>query len=104
MKKFARVALAIALVIPLSGCIAVASPVIGTIYTDVKGPIDAEGTIGSKQGKACAKSLLSLFATGDASISAAAANGGISKVSTVEHSSMNFLGLVGEFCTIVRGS
>jgi len=104
MKKIAVAMLALATAVPLSGCIAVASPAIGTLYTNVKGPIDAEGPVGSRTGRACAGSLLSLIATGDASISAAAANGGIREVTTVEHESTNLLGIYGEFCTIVHGN
>ncbi len=103
MKKIAQLALILAVSLPLAGCMAVASPAIGTLYTNVKGPIDAEGSLGSKRGEACASSFLSMIATGDASISAAAANGGISNVKTIEHQSTNFLGIVGTFCTIVRG-
>jgi hypothetical protein len=88
----------------LSGCIAVYTPAIGTLYTEVWGPVDAGETVGSKEGQSCAQSILGLVATGDASIKAAAKAGGIKKISSVDHYTRNILGILGEFCTIVRGS
>ena len=70
---------------------------------DVKGPVDAEGAVGGKEGMACASSILGWIATGDASISAAAAAGGIKTVTNVDHKSKNILGIIAEFCTIVQG-
>jgi hypothetical protein len=83
---------------------AVASPAVGLVYTEVKfGDTATTATSGAKTGKACATSILALVAQGDASIEAAKANGGISEVSFVDHSSKNILGIFGEFCTIVKG-
>jgi hypothetical protein len=48
--------------------------------------------------------ILGLFARGDASVRAAKAAGGITEVSVVDHSAKNFLNIVGEYCTIVRGT
>ena len=87
----------------LGGCATVASPAIGFLITDVKGPIDAEGSLGSKEGRACAKSYLGVYAVGDASIAAAARAGGITNVTTVDHHSKHMV-VIGEFCTIVRGN
>ena len=88
----------------LSGCIAVYTPAIGVLYTEVYGPIDAGSRDGAKDGTSCAQSVLGLVATGDASIKAAARDGGITKIDSVDHFSKNILGIIGEFCTIVRGS
>lgn len=101
--------LAIAVVLALAllgttGCIAVQTPAIGVLYTDVKGPLDAEGRLGEKQGTACAESILGLVARGDASIEAAAREGGVTDITSVSHHTTNLLGIIGEFCTIVRGS
>ena len=90
--------------LPLMGCMAVSAPARGILYTDMKGPITANGTIGAKSGKACAQSILGLIAQGDASIEAAAANGGIKSVTTVDHHSTNLVGIIGTFCTVVRGN
>ncbi len=88
----------------LSGCIAVRTPAIGLLYTEVYGPIDAGGRIGAKEGRACAQSILVLVATGDASIKAAAKAGGITQINSVDHYTRNILGIMGEYCLIVRGS
>jgi hypothetical protein len=86
-----------------AGCQGVASPVAGALYTDVEGPLHAGERVGQKEGRACARSLLGLVATGDASIRSAAEAGGISKIDSVDHHSSWTL-VVGSFCTIVRGS
>jgi hypothetical protein len=86
-----------------AGCQGVAAPVAGVLYTDVKGPLHAGERVGQKEGRACARSLLGLVATGDASIRSAAEAGGISKIDSVDHHSSWRL-VTGSFCTIVRGS
>jgi hypothetical protein len=86
-----------------AGCAGVAAPVRGALYTDVAGPLDAGARVGTKEGRACARSWLGLLATGDASIKSAAEAGGISRIESVDsHSS--WLLVTGRFCTIVRGS
>ena len=52
---------------------------------------------------ACARSFFGVVAMGDASAKAAAANGGITRVNSVEHSATHYF-FLGDFCTIVRGS
>jgi hypothetical protein len=86
-----------------TGCAAVHAPAMGALWMDVKGPIDAGTTVGSKTGQACASSILGLVATGDASIAAAAAASGISKIETVDHHTTHKV-LFGEFCTVVHGN
>ena len=89
----------------LTGCMGVASPVIGWVYTDAQFGDEVENVAAStKTGKACAQSYLAMVATGDASVQAAKANGGITQVAEVDHSAKNILGIFGEFCTIVKGS
>jgi len=85
------------------GCNTVYSPAAGMIWMDVKGPVDAGDKVGTKEGRACAKSILGMVATGDASIKAAAAAGGITKIDSVDHHS-TWMVVMGEYCTIVRGS
>ncbi len=48
--------------------------------------------------------ILGLIAKGDASVRAAKIDGGITEVSVVDHSARNFLNIVGEYCTVVRGT
>ena len=88
-----------------SGCVTVTSPAIGMFFSDVQyGSMATTNTDTSKTGTACATSILGLIATGDASITAAKANGGITHVATVEHSTQNLFGLVGKWCTVVKGN
>ena len=55
-------ALALTGMFGLTGCIAVYTPAIGVLYTEVRGPITAGGPVGSKEGKACAQAILGLVA------------------------------------------
>ncbi len=104
MRMLPRVLVIAAAAALLTGCIAVRTPAIGLLYTEVWGPIDAGGRVGAKEGQACAQSILGLVATGDASIKAAAKAGGITQINSVDHYTRNVMGIMGEFCTIVRGS
>lgn len=88
----------------LTGCISVATPAMGVLLTDVTWDGETEGDLGSKEGRACARSILGLVADGDASIEAAAANGGIDEVTRVDHYTSSILGILGEYCTIVGGN
>ena len=98
-----RMTLALGLTLAATGCAGVASPVTGALYTDVQGPLDAGSRVGIKEGRACARSWLGLFATGDASIKSAAEAGAISEIESVDTHS-KWLLVTGSFCTIVRGS
>ncbi len=89
----------------LTGCQIVASPMLGGIYNETKyGDVATTHTSATKEGKACGQSILGWVATGDASVSAAKAAGGITTVASVDHSAKNILGIIGEWCTIVKGS
>lgn len=106
MRAFRYSLLAVALVLfgfMAMGCNTVNSPAAGMFWMDVKGPIDAGDKVGKKEGRACAQSILGMVATGDASIQAAAAAGGITRIDSVDHHS-TWMVVMGEFCTIVRGS
>jgi len=98
---------AMILVVGLGGCMIVESPIRGVVGTeviwgDVAGKPATPNT--AKEGKACAESILGLIARGDASVRAAKENGGITEVTTIDHSARNFFGIVGEWCTLVRGN
>jgi hypothetical protein len=89
----------------LTACQIVYSPMAGTSFNETKyGNIATAETATTKEGKACGSSILGWVATGDASIAAAKANGGITKVTSVDHYAKNILGIFGEWCTIVKGS
>ncbi len=103
MKRIVLAGFALVGLVGLTGCPTVASPVMGALVNDSKFGGDAEGPVGTKEGRACAKSYLGLVAKGDASIKAAAAAGGITNVTSVDHEVSHML-VVGDFCTIVRGN
>lgn len=76
----------------------------GFIFNETTGPIDASSAkISDKTGQACIKNILGVVSTGDSSIKAAAKNGGIKEVATVDVKVKTILGLYGESCTIVTG-
>lgn len=99
----------VVLMFGLGGCMIVQSPIQGMLGTEVIWGDVATAEAGSakagssKEGKACAQSILGLLARGDASVRAAKENGNITEVTVVDHSARNFLNIVGEWCTIVRG-
>lgn len=106
MKPFLAVGV-MSLIVGLSGCMIVDSPIKGVMGTEVIWGDIATGETASpgslKEGKACAESILGLLARGDASVRAAKEIGNIKEVISVDHSARNFLNIVGEWCTIVRG-
>lgn len=90
-----------------SACTSTISPLPGLLYTDVKYPsyydgVEAAGP-GPRRGTAQASSILGLIATGDASIEAAAKNGGVKKIQTADTHGMSILGLYATYTTIVTG-
>ena len=91
-------------VIVMTGCQPVASPLMGIIFNDTKfGYIATTNADAPKEGKACAQTIMGLVAQGDASIAAAKAAGGITEVAHVDHSVHSILGVVADYCTIVKG-
>ncbi|MDD5466064.1 MAG: TRL-like family protein [Candidatus Omnitrophica bacterium] len=103
MKKISFIVSVLFLAAMLSGC---ATPYpMGMIYTEVKAPVAAgDGAMAySKTGTAKATSILGLVATGDCSIKAAAANGGIKNIKYVDYDARNTLGIYGEYTTTVYG-
>ena len=87
----------------LSGCVMTPFPVSGAWTQDVRVTLDGKIATGSKEGKACATSYAGIYAFGDASVEAAAANGGIKRVQSVE-AVVNSRIWMGTYCTVVRGS
>lgn len=76
----------------------------GIIYNETKyGYIATTESSATKEGKACAQTIMGLVATGDASITAAKAAGGITTVSHIDYSAKSILGIIGDWCTIVKG-
>lgn len=90
----------------LGACAAVSTPVNGALWTNVKAPLSVTDntTKPTLVGRAEATSILGLVATGDASIAAAARNGGITQIHHVDYESRNFFGVVSTFTTVVYGN
>ena len=89
-------------VVLLCGCAAV-TPMTGSLYVEMSGPVavgDGKGM--SKIGTAEATGIIGIV-TGDASISAAMKNGGITKIHHVDSKVQNFLGLFAKYTTVVYG-
>ncbi len=85
----------------LAGCASYVP--MGAIYTDGKMGIQAASGAGGKMGRACMTSILGLVATGDASIEAAKAAGGITEVTNINYEVNNILGIYGQYCLVVQG-
>jgi hypothetical protein len=103
---------AMAFALMMTGCAGYAvmqrSPATGSIYTDVKAPMQAASVgftaaDGKKVGMASATSILGWIGQGDASIDAAMKAGGITKVHHVDFQVMQVLGLYSKYTTIVYG-
>jgi hypothetical protein len=96
MNKIIIAALVLGLIV-LSGC----------AYVNVKSPLDVDldrTTLGEKKGVSEARSVLWLFAWGDASYAAAAANGGITTLRHADQDTFVVLfGLYSRWRTVVYG-
>jgi len=95
----------------LTGCGRIQAPVVpplGGLYTRVEAPLDLNSQggkgVGPRYGEASVHAVMGLWSTGDASVEAAARNGGISRINHVDYRYRSLLwGLVTEFTTVVRG-
>jgi hypothetical protein len=104
MRKIARhLVLTLSCGALLSGCVLSHGPVMAPITINMTGPVSAgPAPTSPKIGKAEAWGIL-VFSTGDASISAAMQNGGITRIHHVDHETQNFLGIWAKYTTIVHG-
>jgi hypothetical protein len=106
MSNIFKMALVAGLALSANGCAMAAGGnggVSGTLYSGYKmGGAVTTGT-GTKTGQACASSILGAIGTGDASVAAAKAAGGITEVAHVDHDIFSILGLYATSCTIVVG-
>lgn len=88
----------------LSSCAIGKSPISGFAYTDVKDGLAVTSNTGSsKVGTSQASGYVGLVTTGDASIEAAAKNGGITRIQHVDYHTKSILGLYTTYTTIVYG-
>jgi hypothetical protein len=90
----------------LSGCATAVSPVNGSLYTNVRAPmlVTESPDRPTKVGRATMRSILGIYAVGDASIEAAAKNAGITRIHHVDYQSQNLLGVMSDFTVIVYGN
>ena len=106
MKKLIVCSSAVGLAALLTGCVMPMGgigAVNGGIYTDVSGAGGATSNTGSsKKGESCSQGILGI-ATGDSSIQAACAAGGITKIHHVDYHVMSVLGVYGKTTTTVYG-
>ena len=104
MKKLIITASLAALAVFFTGC---ATPFpVGIIVTDVQLPVLATNNPVSedtKKGESSCESFFGLFATGAASIQEAAEEGGITKITHVDWSAKNILGVYGVYTVTVYG-
>jgi hypothetical protein len=87
----------------LGGC--AATPHMPGAIVLTKGHVTTDHAKGGvkKTGKSCTKNFLGIVSVGDASIEAARKNGKIKKISFIDNSYKNILGIYQEYCTLVRG-
>jgi len=82
-------------------------PTHGGLFTSTKFAGDynrSNDVLGTKTAKGCQSNILNLFAIGDSSVGALAQNNNITKISTIDHSTMSILTLVyANHCTIITG-
>ena len=71
-----------------------------------KAPLTATTSTEEPQrvGRASARSILGLVASGDASIQTAARNGGITEIHHVDYKASNFFGVLAEYTVVVYGN
>lgn len=94
------------LAVGLGGCaFATRAPLTGFLYTGTKtGETATSNAAGSATGEACAISILGFVAIGDASIEAAAKQGGIDSISSVDSTQTGIIGVYAQHCTVVHGA
>lgn len=91
-------------IVLLMGCAAGPGVVSGVWYSNQSGPVIATGEHApSKVGVSKAESILGLVGQGDASISAAMENGGITKIHHVDFHTKSILGIVATSKIMVYG-
>ncbi len=90
----------------LSGCATAISPVNGSLYSNVKAPMMATDSNEkpTKIGRSNARSILGIYAVGDASIESAAKNAGITRIHHVDYETHTILGVIADFTVIVYGN
>lgn len=108
MKKRAYLFILCLFLMILSGCSTI-SPFIAGVATTTSYPasaqyITSDGEVGTKEGRASAYMVLGIIAVGDASVTKAARQAGITNIKTIDYEYENVLAIVyGRYTTIVTG-
>jgi len=107
MKKFSIAALLASLVVMfMSGCAGI-TPIAGgaggLVYTQTSAAVAVGSANGSDKVGTATSTAIICFATGDSSISAAMAAGGITKIHHVDCKIMSVLGVYAKYTTVVYG-
>jgi hypothetical protein len=79
----------------------------GFVYTGYKAPLDLDQNktaVAAKTGRASTVSIFGIIAWGDASIDAAARDGGIQTIESADYAFTNVFGLYQQYTTIVHGN
>jgi len=104
MKKSFIFVAALAIALLVSSCASTVSPVMGGLYTNVRGPIAVTASTGAtKVGSGTAKSILGIIAIGDASIEAAAKEAGITRIHHVDYEATSILSFYATYTVLVYG-
>ncbi len=106
--RFKSVLLALSLCLSTAGCgglafIPAGAP-IGLVQSTSTSKAVGSSVIGTRHGKACAISILQVVTVGDASVSAAARDGGITQIGVVDNDDFNLFGWYSRHCSEVTGN
>ncbi len=105
MSNIKRIFSCLGLLVIVTGCVSLRSPLMGAVYSDMKEGMTATSLQRpSRVGEACAMSILGLYAAGDATINTARNNGRINTISSVDDSFWTVLGIYSKYCVTVRGN
>ena len=104
MRTAMAIAASLLLALGALGCMgAPIVPPLGIAYTSIDAPITLRGDFGSKRGESSVTAYFGLVSTGDASVRAAARNGGISDVKHVDYEFNNLFFFYQRYTTVVFG-
>jgi hypothetical protein len=106
MKKLIALTSVASLMFLSTGCVGPTGTIAGTagmLFTDVSGPLAVGSATGSTKVGTAESTAIICVATGDSSIKAACANGGITKIHHVDYHVTSVLGLYAKTTVTVYG-
>ena len=111
MKNLISLAVCLTILFSLVGCtFPLARPMplgTGVVYSNLRFSDDGypvnDALVGSRKGKSSMSEILCCFASGNASVTRAAQDAGITKIKTVEHQYFNILLIYQSYTTFVTG-